>query len=105
MPMKRAEYPADWDDIANDLKTDSDWCCEGCGKQCYRPGERHEDTRKTLTTAHINHTPADCRRENLIALCSVCHLAYDAPMKQFRRIAKKRETRAQGQLKFGAVQS
>lgn len=34
--------------------------------------------RFTLTVAHLNHTPEDCRPENLKALCSVCHLRYDA---------------------------
>lgn len=33
--------------------------------------------RFTLTVAHLNHIPEDCRRENLKALCSVCHCRYD----------------------------
>lgn len=31
-----------------------------------------------LTVAHLNHTPEDCRPENLAALCQRHHLAYDA---------------------------
>lgn len=34
--------------------------------------------RIILTTAHLNHTPEDCRPENLLALCQLCHLRYDA---------------------------
>ena len=93
MPMKKHLYPDNWNQIATQIKTDADWHCEDCGKQCYRPGEQHKDTRKTLTVAHINHTPMDCDRGNLMALCSVCHLKYDAPMKRLRRIIKKRENR------------
>jgi hypothetical protein len=31
-----------------------------------------------LTIAHLNHTPEDCRPENLRALCQRCHNQYDA---------------------------
>jgi hypothetical protein len=30
-----------------------------------------------LTTAHLNHDPADCRPENLAPMCQRHHLAYD----------------------------
>jgi hypothetical protein len=30
-----------------------------------------------LTVAHLNHTPEDCRPENLAAMCQRHHLAYD----------------------------
>lgn len=30
-----------------------------------------------LTVAHLNHDPADCRPENLAAMCQRHHLAYD----------------------------
>jgi len=33
--------------------------------------------RFTLTTAHLDHNPANCQSENLKALCSVCHLNLD----------------------------
>ena len=33
--------------------------------------------RFTLTTAHLDHNPANCKSENLKALCSVCHLNLD----------------------------
>jgi hypothetical protein len=34
--------------------------------------------RFTLTVAHVNHDPANCDRENLIAECAPCHLKRDA---------------------------
>jgi hypothetical protein len=33
--------------------------------------------RFTLTVAHLNHNPADCRPENLKALCAPCHCRMD----------------------------
>lgn len=33
--------------------------------------------RIVLTVAHLNHTPEDCRDENLVAMCQRCHLLYD----------------------------
>jgi predicted HNH restriction endonuclease len=31
---------------------------------------------KTLTVHHANYTPEDNRAENLIPLCTACHLSY-----------------------------
>lgn len=33
--------------------------------------------RIVLTVAHLNHTPEDCRPENLKCWCQRCHLFYD----------------------------
>lgn len=33
--------------------------------------------RFILTVAHLDHNPANCDRQNLKALCSVCHLRND----------------------------
>lgn len=35
-----------------------------------------------LTVAHLDHTPENCARENLKALCQRCHNRYDAPMRR-----------------------
>lgn len=53
--------------------------------------------RFTLTVAHLNHRPEDCRPENLKALCSVCHCRMDikpSALATKRAIALER----QGQL-------
>lgn len=42
-----------------------------------------------LTTAHLNHTPEDCRDENLLAMCQRCHLAYDREIHTRNRIANR----------------
>lgn len=48
--------------------------------------------RIVLTIAHLNHTPEDCRDENLKALCQRCHLRYD----HAHHMANARETRRKG---------
>jgi hypothetical protein len=46
----------------------------------------------TLTVAHLNHQPHDCRRENLAALCAPCHCRYDAKaMHTKKRLKRERE--------------
>ena len=77
MPMDRALYPHGWPQIARQVKERADWCCQGCGKQCYRPGERVYDWRSVLTVAHLDHNPGNNAPDNLKALCVVRHLNYD----------------------------
>jgi len=79
MPVDWRDYPANWREIAHQVKEEAQWQCECCGKQCRRPGEPFRSHRLTLTVAHCNHTPMDCRPENLVALCAPCHLRMDAP--------------------------
>lgn len=78
MPMDRKRYPADWEKIALEIKTAAGWKCQKCGKQCRMPGEAFDTHKRTLTVAHLNHTPEDVRPENLMAMCAPCHLRYDA---------------------------
>lgn len=78
MPMRRELYPEDWEEIAFRIKEKAGWKCQNCGKQCRRPGEPLDTHKRTLTVAHLNHIPEDCRDENLRALCAPCHLKYDA---------------------------
>ncbi|WP_446380499.1 HNH endonuclease [Coleofasciculus sp. E2-BRE-01] len=94
--MRRELYPKNWDAIALSIKSATGWQCENCGRICRRPDQAweafiHENhlqqleaiglklkkQRYTLTAAHLNHQPLDCRPENLKALCSGCHLRYD----------------------------
>ena len=88
MPMQRELYPDDWDEIAFAVKEEAGWKCEECGLQCRKPGEPFDTHRRTLTVSHQNHDPSDCRRENLKALCSACHLRYDAKHHAATRAAK-----------------
>jgi len=90
MPIDRSKYPANWDAIALAVKESAGWICQPCGKRCYWPGERIDDKRYVLTVAHINHDEMDCRPENLVATCSVCHLQYDNVRRMWQRLALKR---------------
>jgi hypothetical protein len=82
MPMVRKLYPPDWAAIAAEVKELAGYKCEACGKQCRRPEEPFDTHLRTLTTAHLNHRPWDCSGKNLKALCSVCHLRFDAGQNQ-----------------------
>ena len=85
MPMEKDRYPADWKRIARGVKDAAGWVCQGCGKQCRRPGDPFDTHTRTLTVHHINHQPEDCSPENLIALCAPCHLRADAEFHAKRR--------------------
>ena len=76
--MKRELYPPNWPEIARAVKERANWTCEGCGKQCRRPGEPFDTHKRTLTVSHQDHNPANCDLSNLKALCAPCHLRYDA---------------------------
>jgi predicted HNH restriction endonuclease len=79
--MTDSRYPDDWDKIAFEVKEKADWQCAKCRMQCLKPGEniagltKSERTRKTLTVHHANYQPEDNRLENLIPLCTGCHLS------------------------------
>jgi 5-methylcytosine-specific restriction endonuclease McrA len=74
-----------------------------------RPGERWwcgpqfgvvnlRIVRVVLTIAHLNHTPEDCRDENLQALCQRCHLSLDQQLHQQNAAATRRRGRAAADL-------
>lgn len=76
-PENRARYPKDWKAISKRIRFErAGGRCEWCGAVNYQP---HPVTgsKVILTVAHLNHTPEDCRDENLAALCQRCHLTYD----------------------------
>jgi hypothetical protein len=111
MTWDRTLYPKNWDAIATQVKTDSDWKCEQCGKECRRPDESHCDfmeriqtnrlsecpvvaeylehpTRWVLTVAHLDHRPENCDRSNLKALCAPCHCRYDLSQMARKKLLK-----------------
>jgi hypothetical protein len=119
-PMQRDRYPANWQEIALKVKTEANWKCEECGRECRKVGEslgdfanrtipkvhcRYSDdllheittkpTRFVLTTAHLDHTPENCDRSNLKALCSVCHCRMDLKAMAHKKMLKREY---QGQL-------
>ena len=100
MPMQIERYPEDWDAIAFVVKDAADWQCQECNMQCRRPGEPFDTHRRTLTCAHIwpeNHAP-DAPVVCVAALCSRCHLRFDAS----RKAAQRRQRARQHQLRLVA---
>lgn len=62
------EYPANWNEIAAQVKADAGWKCVRCG-------ELHDvGAGYTLTVHHIDLNKSNCEWWNLAALCQRCHL-------------------------------
>ena len=82
MVARSHRYPANWKEIATTIKNNAGWRCRDCGMQCIKPGDDTLDLTlsqrmaKTLNVHHSNYLPEDNRPENLIPLCSGCHLTY-----------------------------
>lgn len=107
MPMIRARYSPEWEELALTVKQEANWTCEQCKRPCRIKGETLHDfiqrikgiphpdldwvnqtavsticdhpQRFTLTVAHLDQDSSNDDRKNLKALCSGCHLKYDAP--------------------------
>lgn len=93
-------YPADWLAIARMVKEANGWVCQSCGRECQRPGEPWRGNQYLLTVAHYDQV-YDSPAVFVVALCSTCHLAHDAPhaWKARRRIDRLRQ-RLAGQLEL-----
>lgn len=61
------------------------WWCEGV------PEQRLRIIRIVCTTAHLDHTPENCREDNLRFWCQSCHLAYDRDHHRQTAYATRRE--------------
>jgi len=81
----RALYPADWEEISGQVKCAAHYRCEGCGKQCRKPGEPFDSHERTLTCAHLERKPWVADKSKLGALCVTCHFRYDASFNQKKR--------------------
>lgn len=78
---KPKRYPNNWGEIALSVKESVLWRCAKCNQQGLRPGTKSgltksERLKLTLTVHHRNRIPEDNRLENLVALCTACHLSY-----------------------------
>jgi hypothetical protein len=98
MPMDRSKYPGNWEEISYEIRfvrahARCEWI-EG-HKRCEAiHGLPHPITgsKVVLTTAHLNHKPMDVRRSNLMAMCQLHHLRYDA-QHHADNVRKKKEQR------------
>lgn len=66
---ERGEYPSNWPEIAQWVKTIAGWRCERCL-------EAHESRFEgfVLTVHHLDGNKDNCEIWNLAALCQRCHL-------------------------------
>lgn len=68
----RGEYPADWRELADEVKADAGGRCVRCGALNCR------ETGHVLTVHHFDGDKANGERWNLMALCQRCHLSVQA---------------------------
>lgn len=62
-------YKTEWKIITKKKKTETNYKCQKCGKE-----HNTENTKNILTVHHIDSNPQNNTPENLIALCTVCHM-------------------------------
>ena len=73
MPRKsKSNYPANWPEIAIQVKENADWKCVRCGY----PNDR--ETGHVLTVHHLDLDPQNCEWWNIVPLCQRCHLHIQA---------------------------
>jgi hypothetical protein len=109
MPLDPTRYRLDWDDFSHSLKCAADWTFQQCGKACRQKGEAVETfanrlfqpksatcleavqhpQKYCLTVAHLDQNPANDSTDNLLALCTPCHLNYDRPCLVSNAYAKR----------------
>lgn len=112
-PENKKRYPPEWKEISRKIRFERaggrcEFIEDETGVRCEaRHGEAHPFTgsKVILTTAHLNHTPEDCRPENLKAGCQRCHLRYDKDhhaetRRKNKEKQRKRELDKAGQMKF-----
>lgn len=80
-PMIGGRYSPNWKEIAQAKKRSVGWMCERCGLQCLEPGQGEtlsvrERYRRRMAVHHADYNPGNNTPENLMALCSTCHLYY-----------------------------
>ena len=109
MPVDYGKYPKDWKGISKAIRERAGNRCE-CVGECGLHGETGRCTERNgepakwakgkivLTVAHLNHTPMDCRPENLKAMCQRCHLRYDHDLHQQNSYQTRRKNKAASEL-------
>ncbi len=77
--MKDKRYTTNWKAISLLKKQSVNWICQKCGRKCLESGIKtklslSERKRFELSVHHSDYNPENNSPENLIALCSGCHL-------------------------------
>lgn len=104
MPIKahnKSRYPRDWKFISNRIRFDrASGRCECTGQCGLHKGRRCVEVHGSqaqyangtiiLTVAHLDHNPANCSDNNLLAMCQRCHLRYDTELHKRNSAETKR---------------
>lgn len=91
---KRKRYPKNWKKIRSAILARAGNRCEGSPKFPDCRAENHEPhpatkSKVVLTIGHLDHTPENCKPENLKAWCQRCHNNYDAEHRARNRKARR----------------
>ena len=113
--MYYSRYPANWKEISLHIRVErAGNRCEWCKAENHAP-HPFTNSRVVLTVAHLGvphadgrpgnkHDKADCRPENLAALCARCHLNFDRPDHLVRAAATRERKRREREAARGWVQ-
>jgi 5-methylcytosine-specific restriction endonuclease McrA len=75
LPENKNRYPDNWKVLRENILLECGDKCEWCGVENHT---MRDGKKIILTIAHLDHTPENCARENLRALCQKCHNGHDA---------------------------
>ena len=103
MPMDKKRYPKNWKEIAHNVKEEADWHCKCCRKKCYEPDEKPVNAAFILAVHHLDLQPENCNKENLLALCSVCHIRLHGKIKKITKSGITNETKVLFSLSHIAI--
>ena len=90
-----SKYPANWKKISRTIRRVAQGHCEWCHQPCENLSVHHIGTPRPTGCTWTKGTPYDkhdVRRENLVALCPLCHSQADH-LPQVARSRKKSKAR------------
>ena len=110
--LANGTYPDNWKEISRYRREviasrQCEWEEDGtrCPRKHGEPIPGNEQRKTILTTAHLDHNPANCAMDNLRSWCQAHHLRYDALLhakhaKETRHRKQREEALEAGQLSF-----
>ncbi len=76
-----SRYPSNWKELSLSLKNKANWTCQKCGRKCIEPGQKvpsdwtvSKRMAYTLQAHHWDRDPSNSSLDNLICVCTGCHL-------------------------------
>lgn len=70
--LKTKDYPKEWTkELKEDIKKRDNYTCQNCGRT---EKENFKKYKKKLSVHHIDMDKDNCEPNNLISLCTSCHM-------------------------------